>query len=431
MTGTSAGGRGRIRVGLAVAVVAVVAGSACSVAGPRPGSRGPSGPEGPVDIPGVEAGVEPEVRVGVKVGVASLELDGTGRVAIVDAAGRARSSGAGPWTVTGTEGGLDLRAGGETVRVSGIVVARPASGQVRVDGKPYHGAILLRPATGGVTAVNVLDMERYLLGVVPLEIGAGRPAEELEAVKAQAIAARTYAVRHMGRREALGFDFYGSVNDQVYGGVSAEDPVSSRAVRETAGQIIAYDGRPIEAFYHSTCGGHTAALEEVWVGEPRPYLQSISDRNPRGGWFCESSNRFRWTEEWSEAELHATLTAGLRARGATGSVSRVESMDVTRRSRSGRAQRLVIQTNLGREEVFGDSIRRVLMPDPNRILNSTAVEIRTLRGGAVTGLVVEGAGWGHGIGMCQIGAVGRSRAGHSYRDILLAYYPGTTIVRLY
>lgn len=394
----------------------------CTVAGPRPGAR-----PVPVEAPGEE----PEVRVGVRVDAASLELDGTGRVELVDGAGRVLEEGQGPWTVRAAGDGVEVRGPSATTRVGGTLVARPLSGRVRLDGRAYRGAVLVTPGESGVTGVNLLDLESYLLGVVPLEIGAGRPPEELEAVKAQAIAARTYAIRHMGRREARGFDFYGSVLDQVYGGLDAEDPVSSRAVQETRGEVLVYRGEPIEAFYHSTCGGRTAALEEVWPGAPRPYLRSVSDRRPGGGWYCESSNRFRWTEEWDARALAATLSRGLQSRGHSGTVSTVESMDVTGRTPSGRAAELRIRTNLGQELVHGDSIRRVLRPEPDRILNSTAIEVHTRGREEVTELVVEGAGWGHGIGMCQIGAVGRARQGHTYRDILLTYYPGTRIARLY
>ncbi len=415
--------RATTRAGLLLSTLLV---GACTVAGPRPG--GPA----PVEEPPVAAlRAEPEVRIGLRVDVASVELGGTGRIEVVDDAGRVRASGPGPWTVRLVDGGLELQNGGETVRSTGVLIARPAGGQVRVDGKRYRGAILLRRGASGVTAANVLDMETYLLGVVPHEIGAGRPPEEVEAVKAQAIAARTYAVRHMGRRDALGFDFYATVQDQVYGGAESEDPVSTDAVRATAGEVITFEGEPIEAYYHSTCGGRTAALHEVWPGSPRPYLQSVSDRRPDGGWFCESSNRFRWTEEWDEAELESTLTAALSTRGWSGAVTEVESIEVTERSPSGRAAQLRLRTNLGEDVVPGDSIRWLLRPEPNRILNSTAIELHTSGDGHVTRLVVEGAGWGHGIGMCQIGALGRARAGHSYREILGSYYPGTRIVRLY
>ncbi|NIP83477.1 MAG: SpoIID/LytB domain-containing protein, partial [Gemmatimonadetes bacterium] len=245
-----------------------------------------------------------------------------------------------------TADGVELTGADGTLRVRGPIVARPVAGQVRIDDTTYRGAALVRPAAEGVTAVNLVELETYLLGVVPREIGGGRPPEELEAVKAQAIAARTYAVRQLGRRDALGFDYYGSVLDQVYGGMDAEDETTTRAVRETRGEVVVHDGEPIEAYYHSTCGGRTAALEEVWGGEPRPYLRSVSDRRPDGGWYCESSNRFRWTEHWTHDELLATLTAGLRERGEVGAVTRVESLEVTGRTRSGRAEALRVATNL-------------------------------------------------------------------------------------
>src|SRR5690606_24745040 len=125
-------------------------------------------------------------------------------------------------------------------------------------------------------------MENYLLGVVPFEIGRVGP-DLVEASKAQAVAARTYAIRYLGRRDSLGFDVFATVEDQVYGGAEGEHEPVSVAVRETAGQILTYGREPIEAFYHSTCGGVTAAIEEVWDEPPRPYLRSVIDVNPVTG----------------------------------------------------------------------------------------------------------------------------------------------------
>ncbi len=419
--------------------------ASCTVAGPRPeGAGGPS----PVRVPaGIEAGVEPGVRVGVAVAVDSAVLGGTGAFELVDAAGavEARGGAGDVWVVRAAAGGLEVvrrpAATGGTGRAApiarsrpgGLLVLRPAGdGRVTLGDRSYRGSLLLRAADTGVTVANALDLEAYLLGVVPLEIGAGRPAEEMAAVKAQAVAARTYAVRNLGRRGDLGFDFYGSVLDQAYGGESAEDPVASAAVRETRGEIVVYQGEPIEAYYHSTCGGRTAALDEVWPGTPRPYLRSVSDRRPDGGWYCESSSRFRWTEEWDAGELAAALTAALRATGrATGRVTRVDDIEITRRTPSGRVGELRIRTNLGETVVHGDSVRWILRPAPDRILNSASIELEPEGRGQVTHLTARGAGWGHGIGMCQIGALGRARAGESYREILGTYYPGTRIARLY
>jgi stage II sporulation protein D len=292
---------------------------------------------------------------------------------------RARSAAGDTWTVRRTSRGVEAARGGQTVRVSGTLVVRPrGQDPVRVDDRTYRGAVLFLAADRGITAVNLLDVETYLLGVVPLEIGAGRPENELEAVKAQAIAARTYTIRHMGRRAAQGFDGYGTVMDQVYGGADAEDPVSTRAVWETRGQVLVHGGRPIEAYYHSTCGGRTAALEEVWPGEPRPYLQSVSDRRDDGGWYCETSNRFRWSERWDQDALVRTLAATFPERGvARGTVTRVDAVSVEDRTASGRVGTLRIVTNQGEHRIRGDSIRWVLRPPPHRILDSAAITLQS------------------------------------------------------
>jgi stage II sporulation protein D len=400
--------------------------SACTVAGRRAG--GPEIPYRPAG--GIGSPETPDVRIGIAVDAPQVAVETGGRLELTDDAGVVRDRGAGTWTVTRASGRIQARGPSQTVEVDGSLVFRPVRGAVRVNGTAYHGAVLVRPAVTGVTAVNLLDMESYLKGVVPLEIGDWRAEEELEAVKAQAVAARTYAIRHLGRRGDLGFDYHGSMLDQVYGGADAEDPVSTRAVDETRGVIVTYDGEPIEAFYHSTCGGSTAALEEVWPGEPRPYLKSVSDREPAGGWYCDASDRFWWTESWTERQLLEALNAGLARRGAE-PVTEVEALEARGRTPSGRVAALMIRTATGEELVRGDSIRRFLEPEPDRLLNSTLIDLRPRGGGRVTGLVVEGRGWGHGIGMCQNGALGRARAGQSYREILSTYYPGTRLVRLY
>lgn len=434
------------RLGQAGWVVVAVLATGCTVAGPAPGDptppRRPPAEATPVPVPPAVPDAptaEPDLRVGVRVGVDSARLDATGPFEVVDEAGWVRAWGdAGQvWTLGRSGAGVQASRAGEAVRSDGTLVFRPAGAAseavtIRVDDRSYRGALLLRPARAGVTVVNVLDLETYLLGVVPLEIGANRPAPELEAVKAQAVAARTYAIRHMGRREAQGFDVYATVMDQAYGGADAEDPVSTRAVRETRGEIVVHDGVPIEAFYHSTCGGRTAALEEVWPGEPRPYLRSVSDARPGGGWYCETSNRFRWMERWDHDALRAALSRGLgERRTVDGPVTRVDFLGLVGRTASGRAEALVVRTDAGNDRVRGDSIRWVLRPEPNRILNSAAITVHTHGDDQVTALLVEGQGWGHGIGMCQVGALGRSRDGHAYREILSAYYPGTQLVRLY
>jgi stage II sporulation protein D len=314
-----------------------------------------------------------------------------------------------------------------------VVVRAADGGVVEVRGEAYRGAILVQNAgRRGLTFVNRLDLESYLLGVVPRELG-DVDESAFEAVKAQAVAARTYAVKHRGGRAALGFDVYPGTQDQVYGGVEAERGLVSRAVRETAGEVMTYGGEPITAYYHSTCAGRTAAIDEVWNVARVPYLVSVEDVDPRTGEaYDRASSRFRWTERWSHDQLvsilNRTLADSLRGRR----IHQIDDMDVLSRTQSGRVRAMRIETDAGSFTVGRDRVRWILAPARGGILNSSKFDVRLERsGGQVISIIAEGGGWGHGIGMCQVGAMGRARAGQDYRTILETYYPGARLTRMY
>lgn len=207
----------------------------CALAGPAAERAGP--------YAAARDGREPVVRVGVRVDASFVRLDSDELLLLMDEQGRVLDRGTGPWLVEGSEGGLTTRnAEGDTISAD-VLVARSDRGAVEVDGVRYRGAVLLRGTTGGVTAVNRVDLEAYLRGVVPLEMGRGRARSDMEAMKAQAVAARTFAVRHLGRRGHLGFDLFGSVLDQVYGGAGAEDARATEAVEATRGEVLMYGGQ--------------------------------------------------------------------------------------------------------------------------------------------------------------------------------------------
>jgi len=416
---------------LLAALVALVAAS-CRPAGP------------PTTVPAKPLEKEPVVRVGIAVGVAEVAVGSAApfEITVTTTGETVRARGGESWVFAAAGAGevVGRGPGGRTIGpTSSLIRVQVPGGQepVTIAGKPYRGGALIRPGNGGgVTAINIVELETYLLGVVPLEIGA-RPPEELEAVKAQAVAARTYAVGHLSGRESLGFDFYATIADQVYGGAAAEHPTTSRAVRETAGEIVTYRGNPILAYYHSTCGGRTAAIEEVWPRAPVPYLKSVSDEveGQKGKYYCETSRRFRWDVSWAGQALRETLARTLAARAGRSQpepIGKVRGIEVEGRTQSGRARRLVVETDAGRYTVPGDSIRRVLEPAPGQMLNSTLFVLDAKEeGGEVAELRARGGGWGHGVGMCQVGAMGRARAGQDYRKILTTYYQGTEIVRVY
>ncbi|HEX8361733.1 MAG TPA: hypothetical protein VF613_16570, partial [Longimicrobium sp.] len=160
-----------------------------------------------------------------------------------------------------------------------------------------------------------------------------------------------------------------------------------------------------------------------------PYLVSVVDVNPATGEaYDRSSSRFTWTERWTGPQLVSTLNKTLADSLGGRRITRVREMRVLERTPSGRVRAMVIDTDAGRVTVGKDRVRWILVPNRGGILNSSKFDVRMTPDG---GVVIEGGGWGHGIGMCQVGAMGRARAGQDYRTILQAYYPGTEIRKHY
>ena len=382
--------------------------------------------------------------------VASVALAAAVRSGVVSATGgwRLYGAGGGEVLVRGGAGeswrierrGAQLRA----VRADGVptpfrdgtltVRAVDLGALVTWQGRRYRGELALTATVSGVRAVNRVPVESYLRGVVPLEIGSRTAPAEQAAVEAQAVAARSYTYARLGERAARGYDLVAGVGDQVYGGADAERPASDAAVAATRGLVITYGGRVVSAPYHSTCGGSTADVDDVWYWRPpQPYLRRVSDRVPGtpDRFYCDGSPTFAWTRTYTGASLAASLDRYLRAYAAVPSggpgAARVVSAQGT--TPFGRVTALRIDTDRGTYEVRGDDIRRVLRAAGGEILPSTYFTLESVvgRDGRLRELTVRGGGNGHGVGMCQWGALGRARAGQDFRTILRAYYPGTAV----
>lgn len=402
-------------------------------------------PPPPVDVAPVANATS--VRVGLIVDTSTVDVTSPGAFTVLTEDGREVARVAAGGTASFRDAGSTLSlssrtaAGGAGPGGAGLpfpLIVRPASpgATLTVRNAPYRGELRIQQATGGgITVVNRLDMETYLLGVVPREIGRF-DLDIYEAIKAQAVAARTYAITYLGRRQQQGFDVYATVEDQVYGGAAAENATVNRAVRETAGEILTYNGQPITAYYHSTCAGQTAAIDEVWNNAPVPYLISVRDVDPSGQAYDRASSRFRWEERWTHDQLVGILNRTLADSLGGRRISQIRDMRVLERTPSDRVRRMRIETDAGSFTVGKDRVRWILPPirngNPTGILNSSKFDVTLTRsGGRVTEIVAAGGGWGHGIGMCQVGAMGRARAGQDYRTILRTYYPGTEIRKAY
>lgn len=367
--------------------------------------------------------------------------------------------------------------------------------RLALDGREYRGGLQFKPATNGVlTVINVLPAEHYLYGVIHREMGQSRP---LEALKAQAVAARSYMAGNPGRHKANGFDYCATTHCQVYGGFNDEYDSTRRAVDQTAGQVLLYNNVPVSANYHSNSGGHTLNSEDVWSGVV-PYLRGKPDP-----W----TPVYSWTASFTFEELQEKLAA------AGFNIGTVKTVQITGRNSAGAVSRLTIVGENGQADLLKDRIRTVLgatkvrstmfnignsytgtnpAPKPapapaptmpgtihmlgasggsrplteqltvmgadGRAILKTPAELfinngsRTLAlasfyapadstqspaappitGGdstiATAGSVsLSGRGYGHGVGMSQMGAIEMARKGKNYQEILKFYYTGVEV----
>ncbi len=401
------------------------------------------------------------VGVGLAEGRSELQLSATGGCVLLDGKSGSRlvrieAAGALRCRLDGSS--VRWSASGRSGRVRAVILQpNDPSGRVVFDGREYRGefAIVVSPKSSGLTLVNNLDLEDYLRGVVPWEIGR-HGEDKLEALAAQAVAARTYTISHLGARSDRGFDVFDTVMDQVYRGAKDEDLLCNRAIDRTRGLVLRSGGEEIEAYYSACCGGVASNIHEVWPLQPKPYLVTHPDA-PRGKTpYCADYRYYNWREEWTAAQLEEILARTLpvyldymgqgsrvqwagplfRAakKGGSGLVpGRLQDLEIVERTTSGRVARLVIRTEAGEYSVRGDRVRWVLAPVSGNpaILRSALFEVElSYRDGKLTGVAARGKGYGHGIGLCQAGALVMAERGKDFREILGHYYRGAVLRKI-
>ena len=297
-------------------------------------------------------------------------------------------------------------------RFHGVVTVSPEkpTDLLMLDGRRYRGVIQLIPAgRRQVDVVEIVSLDEYLQGVLPKEMG---PEWPLEALKAQAVASRSYALAARAEDPDRSYDVVSDVHDQVYGGVESESPASNQAVRETHGQILmTRDGKPVQAFFHSSCGGRTEMPGDVWDSRA-----SFLGFAPVSDSFCKEDPYRQWTLTLSPDSITRRLRrAGIR-------IGTVKTVKAVKRSSSDRVTQFLVAGSRGKAFVQGNRFRLALGPE---ILRSTLLtEISQNR----KGFHFEGRGWGHGVGLCQWGARGRALAGQKHEEILKAYYSEASLV---
>jgi len=291
------------------------------------------------------------------------------------------------------------------------------------NGKKYRGAIVVN---SNKKVVNVVSLEDYLKGVLPAEMPAGKGNENFEALKAQAVCARTYAVMKLNEKKK-DFDLYIDVRDQVYGGAESEKEITNKAIEATRGLILGYKGSPAVVFYSASCGGYTEEGKNVFVSAKNtPYLVSVKDGDEP---YCSITPKFEWEEKYTEQEfINRFKKNGLLNPGDYS----LKSIEVISRFESGRVNELKISFIKNSDieipvSIYGNQIRSIIRTtDDKGILRSTMFDIEYNNGG----VTITGRGNGHGVGLCQWGAIAMSRKGKKFDEILRHYFPGTELIHV-
>ncbi len=276
---------------------------------------------------------------------------------------------------------------------------------IAVGKKKYRGKIILHDDNDNVLVVNSLPLEEYLYGVLPSEIS---PAWPMETLKAQAVAARTFALYYRLKSKDKRYDLDNTVNSQVYNGMNIESKFTNEAVNATAGVVITYEGNIVEAFFHANSGGRTADSSEVWGGK-LGYLKSVPDE------YCSKGNHYRWETRLTADKMREILEkCGIQ-------VGIPISFSVESRTPSGRVDIMKVDGDKGSAKLKAKDFRNKGGVD---IIRSTNFDIINDTDG---GFTIKGMGWGHGVGLSQDGARGMAEAGYTYRAILSHFYNGVTI----
>lgn len=335
----------------------------------------------------------------------NAEIGAKGKMALTSKFnGKSLYNGSGTFRFSAQNG--NVLANGKRVG-SGTYIVASSKRIVAFSGKTYRGTLSISAQGNKLVVVNTVPLEQYLYGVVPKEMPA---SWSKNALMAQAVAARTYALYIKNKSKDKAFDVEATTSSQVYGGFSGEKASSTAAVNATRGEVMTYDGRLIIAYFHSNSGGHTEDAKNVWSADLE-YLHGVSDvyskNAPNGVW--EYSLSF------------ATARKKLNKYGL--GIGRIKRITAAKKSKSGRAVKMVVVSDSGKREFTGNNFRIKIGAGS---LKSTLFQVSNQSGRAV----FRGKGFGHGVGLSQWGARKMSESRYNYTDILKNYYKGIEIMKL-
>jgi stage II sporulation protein D len=344
-----------------------------------------------------------ELRVAIEEGVSQVKVGSSTEAIVRDGSGRVLGE------LAGMNGFLAQRHGSNIAlsqwQANRMFIEPQGDGYVYIGDRWYRGRTALVSTGSGMVAVNYVDLDEYLYSVIGAEMS---PSWPMEALKAQAVAARSYALY---QRQNVGNGTY-DVGDttawQAYRGLESEANTTQAAAEATTGEVLSYNGGVIEAVFHSSSGGHTENVEDVWTS-PRPYLRGVPD-------YDRGAPVFQWQETFSRSGLSSRISG----------VGNIIAMTPERTTPRGRIVTMKVVGDAGTRLLSGDDLRKVLN------LRSTLFSVipHGQKNSAPTGFTIAGRGFGHGVGLSQWGAHNLARKGHNYRQILAHYYRNSSLAKV-
>ena len=281
---------------------------------------------------------------------------------------------------------------------------------IKVGADRHRGTLILRLDPGQtVTIIEEVAMEDYLEGVLPHEMDPDWP---LEALKAQAVVARSFAYGNMGKFKSDGFDLTADTRSQMYRGLTAVNDNVRRAVRDTHGEVLGWNGQLLRVYYHACCGGRTENAAEAWGGDPAatpPPLRGVRDP------WCAASPHMRWTAYFDWQDIMAAIEERRRLPGP------LKSLKIGRRDVAGYVRDFVARTGKTDLTVKASDLRSSLGAGDLKSIRISRLIVKK------KGLEFVGAGSGHGVGLCQWGARLQADKGRKYEQILRFYFPGADL----
>ncbi len=409
---------------------------------------------------------EPNIRVGILIRISSFTISSPTGFSVYDSHGLVLDT-KDSYTVQFNSGGKGvsfLSFGSNWIKVV------PHEGLLKVNKRIYRGYIEVYPSSqGGLDVVNILPLEAYLKGVIRMEISEKWP---IDAIKAQAIIARTFALYNWNKHIKEGFNLCATTHCQLYGGVTHESPITNKAVDDTRGFILVYKGKPIDSVYHSASGGYTEDSEYVW-GKYIPYLRGVKSN------FEHPTKDINWTFAIDSDTLRRKLYSWYKK-----DIGDVYDIKIDTLSPHGRIYKLTVIGTMGTIKMKGtdfrfllgvrnlkstmftiEKVRRkkkitviekideepsltekfqqkedwtleelvtLLKEDMNQEEKETKIVKKEIEVDSnKTFFLFKGKGLGHGVGLSQWGAKALAEMGYNYKDILKYYYHNVKLIRLY